>query len=371
MRSLVQALSKSTESYVFLQNPQEQQTELPTSWEENAAKTDLNTSFANHNTGTLEFTVSPEIVTQLEVLRQMKVTTEFIKLASFIQALQRTMPQSEGRLICFINPATLATNIPFCDSPNDLTEDIVKESTIQLEFTDDMALVDGLPIWERLEGERIDFYQLFKVYRDMRYTVTTDGDYFLLNRSMAKLSRLTQIPAKLINCLAKIYNWALRVSYYDVYMEKQAYKRHCAKVQLMESDHFRISTQLMNKAYNYLQSNIAKLTPKDALQMLQLGLEYSRLSAGLNRDKPSSSVTAPTQPTLAIYNNTTNNNADQMVQINQNPAYSSEVERQLHEDLKAEDNLLSILHVLQRSGAIETALNEDLKDPTIVDVDVE
>ena len=103
--------------------------------------------------------------------------------------------------------------------------------------------------------------------------------------------------------------------------------------------------------------------------MLQLGIEYSRLSIGLNRDKPGSSVTAPTQPTLAIYNNTTNNNADQMVQVNQTSAFSSEVERQLHEDLKAEDNLLSILHVLQRSGAIETALNEDLKDPTIVDVE--
>lgn len=363
------ALSKKAEAYVFLQQPETQITEHSTSWEDNAAKVSLNTRFANSNTGTIEFTVSPEVLSQLELLKQMKVTADFIKLATFVQALQRTMPSNEGRLLCFINPAVLAGNVPFCDSPSDITEDMIKESTINLEFTDDMALVEGVPVWERLESERLDFYQLFKVYRDMRYTVTTDGDYFLLDRSMAKLSRLTNIPAKLINCLAKIYNWALRVSYYDVYMERCAYKRQQSKVQLMESDHFRMSNALVEKAYTYLSKNVNKLTPKDALNMLQLGIEYSRLSIGLNRDKPGSSVTAPTQPTLAIYNNTTNNNADQMVQVNQTSAFSSEVERQLHEDLKAEDNLLSILHVLQRSGAIDTALNEDLKDPTIVDVE--
>lgn len=363
------ALSKKADTYVFLQDPETQLTEQSTSWEDNAAKAELNTRFANTNTGTIEFTVSPEVITQLELLRQMKVTSDFIKLATFVQALQRTMPSSDGRLLCFINPSTLAGNIPFCESPSDITEDIINESTVHLEMTDDMALVDGVPVWERLDGERLDFYQLFKVYRDMRYTITSDGDYFLLDRSMAKLSRLTNVSARVINCLAKIYNWAMRVSYYDVYMERCAYKRHQAKVQLMESDHFRISNELVNRAFNYLKSNINKLTPKEALNMLQLGIEYSRLSIGLNRDKPGSSAAAPTQPTLAIYHNTTNNTADQMVQVNQQSAFSSEVERQLHEDLKAEDNLLSILHVLQRSGAIETALNEDLKDPTIIDAE--
>lgn len=366
---LANALSKSAESYVFLQDPKQSMTEQLTSWEDNAAKADLTASFANTKTGTIAFTVSPEIVSQLQALKVMTVTTEFLKLAHFVQALQRTMPSNDGRLLCFINPRALAGNVPFCDTPSDITEEMTKASTVNIEMFDDMALVDGVPVWERLDGERLDFYQLFKVYRDMRYTVTTDGDYYLLERSMAKLSRLTGVAAKLISCLSKIYNWPLRCSYYDVYMERQAYKRRYAQVQLMQSDHFRISNSLMEKAYGYLNNNINKLTPKDALQMLQLGLEYSRLSLGLHPDKPGSTATAPTQPTLAIYNNTTNNNAEQMLQVNQTSAFSSEVERQLHEDLKAEDNLLSILHVLQRSGAIETALNADLVDPTIIDME--
>ena len=365
----MQALSKKTESYTFLQNPEDAADVLTTSWEDNAEKASLTAGFAQANTGTIEFAVSPAVLTQLEPLRVMKLTSEFTKLATFVQALQRTMPQQEGLLLCFVNPSLLASHVPFCESYTDITEDMLTECTAHIEITDDMALVEGLPIWEHMPGERNDFYQLFKIYRDMRYTVTSDGDYFLLDRSMASLARRTNIEAKLIYALDKIYNWRLRCAYYDVYMEAQAYKRRRAQIQLMQSDHFAMSNQLMNKAFKHLSQNVAKMQPKEALQMFQLGLEYSRLSLGLLPDKPGSTATAPKQPTLAIYNQTTNNNAEQMVQVNKSGPFSSEVERQLHEDLKAEDNLLSILHVLQRSGAIETALNEDLKDPNIIDVE--
>ena len=40
----------------------------------------------------------------------------------------------------------------------------------------------------------------------------------------------------------------------------------------------------------------------------------------------------------------------------------SVVERQLAEDMKDENNLLSILHVLQASGAMKTAIHADLID---------
>ena len=63
-------------------------------------------------------------------------------------------------------------------------------------------------------------------------------------------------------------------------------------------------------------------------------------------------------------NNTTNNSADQMLNINAGTSTpksgTSVVEQQLAEDMKDENNLLSILHVLQASGAMKTAIHADL-----------
>lgn len=366
------ALSQLKESYDFLQLQSDKQPEILTGWEENAAQSDLTTGFATLcTTGTKEYSIPPEVLTQLETVRQMVLTSELHKLASFIQALQRTMPQNDGKLIMFLNPLLLAEFVPFCETPQDMPEDNILTSTKRIEMLDSLAVVDGVPVWERMEGERIDFYNLFKLYRDMKYTVTDDGDYFLLTRSMARLATAARIQPQMIYVIAKIYNWSLRTAYYDSYMEMMAYKRRSAKIQLMESDHYKIGRTLMTKAYDYLRTHIEKLTPKDALQMLQLGIQYSRLSVGLQTDKPGSSATAPSSPTLAIFNQTTNNSAEQMLNINaggNGQPFSSDVERQLHDDLKDEENLLSILHVLQKSGAMDTALRQEVQNTPEMEV---
>ena len=81
-------------------------------------------------------------------------------------------------------------------------------------------------------------------------------------------------------------------------------------------------------------------------------------------DKPGD-VVATRQTNLSIYNSTTNNTADQMMNIHAGSTpekTGSAVERQLAEDMKDENNLLSILHVLQASGAMKTAIHADLID---------
>ena len=65
---------------------------------------------------------------------------------------------------------------------------------------------------------------------------------------------------------------------------------------------------------------------------------------------------------MAIYNTTTTNNADQMLNIQNiggDPSGKSEVEKQIQRDMKSNDTLLSIMHVLHSSGALDAALNED------------
>lgn len=319
-------------------------------------------SFASYTTGTLEMRITPEIQDCVSELRQLSMSAEFKKLGKFVQTLQRDFPTQNNRLVQMLNPAWLATHVPFCDTPEDVTEEQVQRSLWHIEVQGDYALIDGVPVWDRLEGERLDFYTLFKLYRDSRYGLIDNGDYVLCSRSMAGLASKLSIAPLLISTISRIYNWSTRCSYYDAFFEREMVRRKQLEIQLMQQDHLRAASSLLRRAMDYFEENAGVMTPKEALSMAELGFKVSRLSLGMMPDKPELGNAPSNQPLLAIYNNSTTNQADQMIQVNDQRSYGSEVERRLHEDIKDESNLLSILDVLQRSGAMNTVVRTELAD---------
>lgn len=339
-----------------------------------AAKAHLDGRLTHITTGTTEAFMEASLVAQLEGIRTMVVSNELKKLAVFIQQLQINFTGNNGSVSALVSPLILATEILNYETIADIDDYMLSKMRKPVEIIDSIACIDGLPIWERLEGEQADYYLLFKLYRDMKYTLTDDGDYFALNRSLAKLSRETDINGALINQLAKIYHWTARCNYFDNYIERQAYKKQCAKQQLLQADHFHIGTALAKKAFDFLNSTTKGLTPKEAIAMLDLGLQYSRLSLGLQPNKPDAPEAANNKPTFAIYNSTTNNTADNILNVNAGEMSSSDanksaVERQLQSDIKQEDNLLTILHVLQKSGAMGIAINTNIEQQKDADYD--
>lgn len=318
-------------------------------------------SFANTTTGTLFLVVDDELLKVTEPLRARGLGKEFSKLADFVTTLQFKLPQQNGKPTQLIDAGRIAEKVPFCDVPEDIDDALVVKATQNLELVDGTACLNGYPVWERLENERNDFYAAFKVYRDMRYGLMNNGakgssgDFIVQNRSMAYVAKKLGIPGYTLSKLSKVFHWSARVAYYDDYMESARQKRRAMQVQLMQNDHLAIASELVADAHAYLVNNIGKMKPKEVLQMLEMGLKYSRLSVGLASDK----VTSGDTPTLAIYNNKETNNNTLNVN-NTNNAFSSDIERQLHADLKSEDNLLDILHVLQRSGAMNTAVNQNI-----------
>ena len=324
-------------------------------------------SFASYTTGTVELKLTPDVLSAVEDLREMTVSTEFKRLAQFVSTLQASFPSQSGLLVAFINPAWLASHVPFCETPQDVTEDMIQRSTWKIDLQGEMALVDGVPVWDRLEGERYDFFLLFKLYRDARYGLIDSGDYVLCSRSMAGLARRLAIKPLLLATLAKIYNWQLRCSYYDLFFENEILRRRQMEVQILQRDHLKFATTLLDKAMTYFERHANQITPKDAIAMAELGFKFSRLSLGLVPDKPimKGSEGEATSPLLSIQVN----NADKMFQVNDQRSYGSEVERRLQENLKDNDNLLSILHVLQKSGAMATALHDGLVPDESINVE--
>ena len=352
------ALSQSNNDFSFLQGIKAET--LTTPLEEESGKIER---FANYQTGTLALAITPAMVEQCSVLRTLQITTELKRLASVVAQLQASF-ESDGCIRAIVDPALIAQELPYTEDLEDFTDDMKERSMMMIEHIDSTPTIKGMPVWDRLPGERVDFYNVFKLYRDSRYFLLDTGEYAIVNRTLAGLARQLSIPGVILSYISKLYSWKTRCVLYDQYMETEMQKRRVQNEVLLRNDHLYMAQKLCKKAYDFLDKNFTKLAPKEALQALELGIKYSRISIGLLPDKPGATV-AGNQTNLSIYNTTTNNTADQMLNVNAGvtptgQGAGSAVQRQLQQDMKDENNLLSILHVLQASGAMASAVHADL-----------
>lgn len=319
---------------------------LSTSFEQNATQKD---SFTKYHTGTLMNTITPQMVEACAALREIKVTKELKRLGSIVAQIQASFEVS-GFPSRIVLPGLIATELPNIESIEDFSEDFLQNASETVEIIDGMACIQGVPIWDRLTGERVAYFNAFKLYRDSRYFMLDDGTYMISHRTIAGLARELSIMPTILTYVSKTYSWLDRCKAYDSYMESMIQRRKNQEVAVLQSDHAQLARTLCDKAMNYLRKNFDKLQPKEVLQALELGIKFSRVSAGLLGDKPGS--TSGAQNSFSFVQN---NTADKMVQIQSNP-----VSTQLQQDIKQDDNILSILHVLQSSGAMSTAIHADL-----------
>lgn len=322
-------------------------------------------SFAFYNTGTSaqlkNLSVTPEITACCEAVRSIQVTSSLKQLARLVAALQNHVEIPSSLPSTIINPGVVAEYYATATEVEDYSEEMLREASFSIQYLDSAPMIQGVPVWDRLPGERSDFFQIFKLYRDSRYYLLDNGDYMFVNRTLAGLARQLKLPGVILTYISNLYSWKTRCRLYDDYMESENQKRAAQRISIVQSDQMKIAKQLCDKAMQYLNTNFKNLAPKDVLTALELGLKISRINAGLLPDKPGNG-SAVSGPKLAIYNTTTTNNADQMLNIQNiggDPSGKSEVEKQIQRDMKSNDTLLSIMHVLHSSGALNAALNED------------
>jgi hypothetical protein len=313
--------------------------------------------------------LTADTVEQFKGLRNFEISFLFRRLATFVPALQETygrklttftdsnsgseMPCEYGGYYGILDPLMLASYVPYAEALEDLRDSQIEECFHGFSLIDGYPTIQGKPLWERQEWERVDYYNLFKLYRDMRYAFYNDVDALYVSRSLSVLAKAVQLAPSTVNYLAQVYNWGLRATMYDTWMATMQQRRQAIKRNLMLDRHTKIAQALTAKAFEALRKQADKMSPREAIQLLELGLKYERISAGMSGDKPEAVGGQATSngPLLSIVNQT--NNSSGPMQINQ----AAPVAQRLQDDMKRPDTLLSILSVLQRSGALNTALN--------------
>ena len=103
-----------------------------------------------------------------ELIKMSDSQYSFIqKLGQFVQYLQVGLPTSNGNPLQLLDPSILAESIISAETPDDLSDDVLHEAARPIEYIDGFPCVDGVPVWERLDGELVTYYQVFKIYREI------------------------------------------------------------------------------------------------------------------------------------------------------------------------------------------------------------
>lgn len=149
---------------------------------------------------------------------------------------------------------------------------------LPISYLEGMPTIYGVPIWEQLEGEPIEYYELFRRYR----TLIDDKGL----RSVHKLSKESGVPVRNLELLRQAFFWQTRVSAFDVYRrEEREYMLEFFRDEVQEK-HRRTARELFDKCTKYILDNTQLLSPKTALDWAKLAVELERISVGLNPDKP-------------------------------------------------------------------------------------
>jgi hypothetical protein len=254
-----------------------------------------------------------------------------LKLGETVQLLQQTLPKNgEGLILAYVDPERIAASGLLGDDAQ-----LPENAVVPISYVDGFATVEGLPFWERLDGELIPAYDLFKAFRDMKLQSGT--------RSIMEVHERTAVPLRTLTALSQIYHWRARAKCFDAYKEFQRNMIKEREIDLMEGRHKKTATQLFDLCIDFIRNNKELLTPKTALQWFQTAVQLERLSLGLSPDKPlKGAEAAQNSPIVQI------NNAMQAIQNT--------------EDGNSSEKMLEILRILEQSGALDVRTHVRLRN---------
>lgn len=278
------------------------------------------------------------------------------KLGNFVHYFQVNLPtNSFGIPLQVIDPLLLVEAVPMSDvqTTDDVPDELVDRCIINVDIDDNLPVIDGTPIWERWDGESLEYYKLFKEYREMLYIQGT--------RAIARLAEQFNIAGKYLNALAKVYHWKLRVQAYDWFKKLEYERKRQLEIRLLESRHAEAAAKMLEQGMSYLEDHPEQLNPKLAMQMVQMAVRVGRLAVGLNPDK-AGDADSRTNTQININQNLGTGSTDMSAGSVQEVGHKKNV---TDEDLS---NLESILHILDKSGALDRSKSQVVDaDYTVVD----
>jgi hypothetical protein len=216
---------------------------------------------------------------------------------------------SNGLPVAYIDPQVVVEQIAQGDEP---TQSEITMATVDIDYLEGFPIVDGRPFWERLDCEPLDYYKLYKGYRDQKNTETSQ-------RSFDKLEQQTNTPVSYLYAISKVYHWQIRVKAYDLFNRQLLEDEREKQIKIMEGSHIKTAEKIRTLCETYLDqlkntpSLMVNFKPNMFQGLLELSLKMDRLSLGLPSNAP---ITKEEKESLKVVINQTTNNTNTANQVN-------------------------------------------------------
>ena len=226
-------------------------------------------------------------------------------LGDLVQNLQKNARLTNQNLpLTYIDPQVILEEITDkqVQNVNEISQETINLALITIDYLEGIPIISGLPFWERLDCEPLDYYKIFKFYRDIKLTEPT--------RSFEKTAKSTNQKETILYALSKIYHWQQRVQSFDLYQLDVINKIRSKQVDQLENKHQKGAEKLFTMCLKYMENLdttqlIAKVKPADIKDWMELAVKLERLSLGLSPDKPITKEDTKKVNTV-IVNQTTN-----------------------------------------------------------------
>lgn len=267
-------------------------------------------------------------------------------LRRYITQMQQSQPSNGlGKPTALVNPqAVLSTG--FLTPIDKLIDTPPPDAIMHISYLEGIPTIQGVPIWEKFEGEPIEYYKLFKRYRDMKYAKTA--------RAVYKLALETNSETRQLEALRQIYHWNTRVEAYDDYMQREREVLLEMKRLEIENKHAQTAEQLFKISSKYLSEHEDLLTPKVAMQMLDMAIKLERYSVGMFNDRRNGDNAG----TTVNINNTMQGNGNTSASMEEGTTITGK----LDDD---KQRLTQLVNIMNQMGLIKD------KEPAAAVVDVE
>jgi len=128
-----------------------------------------------------------------------------LKLGKRVATLQEDIPCRDGGIpLGYVDSVELA-KLSASDDPS--------LAIVPISFLEGFPTVNGVPIWERLEGEPLDMYELFRCYLHLP---ATNG-----RRAFAAVASRAGIDVRAVTAIASLWHWTVRAAAYDQFKEME------------------------------------------------------------------------------------------------------------------------------------------------------
>lgn len=269
-------------------------------------------------------------------------------LRGYVTRLQSLVAlDSLGRPTTLVNSqAVLSTG--FTVPIDDFVDKAPADTFMPISYLEGLPTIEGIPIWEKLEYEPLEAYNIFKRYRAMRESSQKQ-------RAVYKLALETGMEVRNLEILRQVYHWNLRVNAYDLYMDQErATQLEMRRVEI-EGKHAEAAKKLFGISTEYLIGHADLLTPKLALQMLDVATKLERISSGM---APDARVTASGVP-ITIQNNI---GETTKIGVQQVTTLTGELD-------KDKDRVKQVLNIMNNIGILKSSEPEEVIGEDIIDME--